>query len=132
MGLTIKFPLENRESRAEFERVNLQKEQLLFELKKIERSILKDLTNSVAKLNALARSTEIHRDIVLLHRQKLDFQVKRLNSGRSDSDTLIRYEEDLFRAQLASAATLYEYKVALVEMELTKNTLLDKYWQDPL
>jgi outer membrane protein len=132
VGLSIKFPLENRESRAELERVNFQKEQLLFELKKIERSILKDLTNSVAKLNALARSTAIHRDIVGLHRQKLDFQVKRLNSGRSDSDTLIRYEEDLFKAQLAFATALYEYKVALVELELTKNTLLDRYWQEPL
>jgi outer membrane protein TolC len=130
VGLTVTLSLENSQARAELERVNLEKEQLLFRFKRIERSILKDLTNSASRLSALAKSIDSHKRIVKLHRQKLDFQIKRLGQGRSNFDTLIRYEEDLFAARRDLAMAFYEYRVALSELALTKNTLLDDYWKD--
>jgi len=130
VGLTVTIPLENRQARAELERVNLEKEQLLLQFKRIERNILKELNDKVSRLNTYSSQVEFFREVVGLHREKLDLQIKRVGQGRSDVDTLIRYEEDLFQARLFLAQAFYNYRVGLIDLELSKNTLLTAYWHE--
>ena len=130
--LTVELPLENREARAELEKVRLEEGQLLLRLKRVERFILQEINDKVKQVNASYNQVRLYRSIIKLHQRKLDNQIKRIGYGRSNADTLIQYEDDLLKARLALATNLYTYKVSLIELDLTKNVLLDKYWQDEL
>ena len=130
--LSLRMPLENRQAKAGLQKVNYQKVQLLLDLKRTERQILLDINNKVNDVNTLEEQVEMYKHTVEIHRKKLAEQVKRLHFGRSNVDTLIDYEQDLLDARRLLAEKLYDYKVALTELDLIKNSLLDQYWQEPL
>jgi len=130
--IDIKFPLENREAKSSLEQESINKQRILLELKKVERNILREINNNVSKVNTLIRQVKLFQFTVGLHKEKLAEQIKRVNYGRSNSDILITYEQDLLNARLQLATYYYRYRVSLVELELFKNSLLDKYWTQPL
>ncbi|MFH1504129.1 MAG: TolC family protein, partial [Candidatus Omnitrophota bacterium] len=132
LGFSIKIPFENREAKAGFESVNLAKAQLLLTLKKTERVILKEINNRVQEINILKSKVEMSSKIVQLQEEKLNQEKKRLKQGRSSSDLIISYADDLLKANLSYAKVLYDYRVSLAGLELDKNTLLDKYWEGKL
>ncbi|MFH1354664.1 MAG: TolC family protein [Candidatus Omnitrophota bacterium] len=131
-ALSFKMPFENREAKAELESKKLENQKLLLELKRTERNILKEMHNKVNQVNTMQNQVELFETTVKIHENKLKKQIQRLNYGRSDADTLIRYEEDLLGARLSLAAYLYQYKISLIELALAKNSLLDEYWKGPL
>ncbi len=132
LTLTIEIPLENREAKAELEKVRLEDSQLLLRLKRTERLILQEINDKVSQVNTSDNQVRLYQSIIKLHQKKLDNQIKRIGYGRSNADTLIQYEDDLLKARLALATNLYTYRVSIIELDLTKNVLLDKYWKEPL
>ena len=67
-----------------------------------------------------------------MQEHKLSAEKKRFANGRSNSDFIIRYAEDLLNARLKVAQALYSYRASLIDLEAKKNTLLDTYWKDKL
>ncbi len=126
------IPFENRAAKADLKEANLQKEQLLLQLKQSERLILKDIHNAVTTVNVFKEQVANTQKIASLQEAKLDEEIKRLKYGRSNADTIIRYTEDVLKAQIVFASALYKYRVSLIDVDLAANTLLDKYWQEPL
>ncbi|UCD15179.1 MAG: TolC family protein [Candidatus Omnitrophota bacterium] len=129
VGLSLRIPIENREAKADFEAVSLEKQQLLFSLKRAERLILKEINNRVTQVNIIKNEVELYSAIVKLQQDKLQEEIKRLRYGRSSSDLIIRYEEDLLDARLSEAGAFYRYRVNNIGLDLDKNTLLSKYWE---
>ena len=132
VSLTFKVPLENREAKANLRKVNIEKKKVLVQLKKVERLILQELNDKVNKVNTAKNRVHLFDFSVDIHQKKLQKQLERLNFGRSDSDTLIQYEQDLLQARLDLARVLFDYRTGLIELDLAKNTLLDKYWEGQL
>jgi len=132
LTLTIEVPLENREAKSELEKVRLEDGQLLLRLKRVERLILQEINDKVNQVNSSDNQIRLYQSIIKLHKKKLDNQIKRIGYGRSNADTLIQYEDDLLKAKLALATNFYVYKVSLIELDLVKNVLLGKYWEEPL
>ncbi len=132
LGISFKVPLENREARSELKEAKLYKEQLLLSLKRIERLILKDVYNKVTQVNNLKNQVELYYSIVELQNGKLQEELKRFNYGRSDSDIVIRYEEDLLSSKLNLAQALFQYRISLIDLDLSKNALLSKYWSNKI
>jgi len=132
LRLTIEVPLENREAKAELEKVRLEESQLLLRLKRVERLILQEINDKVNQVNASDNQVKLYQSIIKLHQKKLDNQIKRIGYGRSNADTLIQYEDDLLKARLALVSNFYTYRVSLIELDLAKNVLLDKYWKESL
>lgn len=132
LGLSVTRPLGNRYARAELEETELRKEQLLLSLKQIERFIIKEVHNGVKEVNTLKTHLEKSYDILKLQRAKLEEEKRRLRYARTSSDILVRYEEDLLNAQISLALALFNYRQSVVNLDLTKNTLLGKYWKGPL
>ena len=126
------MPLENREARADLTRVNLEKEKLLLDLKKIERLVLRELNDAVNQVNIMQNQVSLYDAIVKMHEKKLDKEIERLSYGRSDADTLIRYEQDLLEARRALSSYWYQYRRSLIDLARLKNSLLDYYWKEPL
>lgn len=131
-GITFRIPLGNRSAEADLEKAKLNKEQLLLFLKRTERLILKEINNKVKEVNSLKNRIELLTSISKLQKNKLNEETKNLRFGRSNSDTIIRYEEDLLQARLDLSSSLFKYRVSLINLDLAKNTLLNKYWKDAL
>ena len=132
VGMTFRFPLENRLARSELKEAELHKAQTLLNLKRTERLILKEITNNVKDINTLKSKIGLLTHIVELEDNKLKEEMKLLGYGKSDSDTVIRFEEDLLLARLQLAYALFDYRVSTANLERTKNTLLDEYWHGEL
>ena len=132
LGVTVTTSFENSIARADYKESKLQKQQLIFGLKKTERAILRELNNKVKEVNTLKNQVELFISLVQLQTNKLKEEEKRLKYGRSSSDIIIRYEEDLLNAQLSLASSFSRYRVSLIDLDLAKNTLLDKYWKEEL
>ena len=129
---TFEFPLENNEAKAQLKKVRLEKQRYLLDLKRTERFILQEINNKVNQINTYHSQVLLAESAVDINERKVAQQIKRISYGRSNSETLIDYERDLITSRLFLAQNLFNYRVALIEMELVQNTLLDKYWKDPL
>ncbi|MFH1768913.1 MAG: TolC family protein [Candidatus Omnitrophota bacterium] len=132
LGLKLTLPLENTLAKAQLTKADLEKDQLILKLKLTERLILKDIHNEVKEANALANQIELFSSIIKLHENKLKAEHQRLNAGRSTSDRIIRYEEDLLLVRLNLAAAFFKYRVSIINLALAQNSLLDKYWKGKL
>jgi len=67
-----------------------------------------------------------------LQAQKLNEEEKRFRYGRSDTDTLIRFQGDLLKARETAAAAKYRYYASLIDLSLKEGTLLNHYWEGAL
>ena len=132
LGISFKVPLENKEARANLSRERLKKEKLLLVLKRIERLILRQLNDDVSQVNTEQNQVLSYENIVEIHTKKLAEQIKRMLQGRSDTETLILYEEDLLNARRRLVEYRYSYRASVIDLEVAQNVLLDKYWEDPL
>jgi len=130
--LTFKVPLENREAKADLKKANYQKEQTLLKLKRNERLILQELNDQVNKVNIISNQVKLFTETVKIHEKKLEAEIRRLNFGRSSVDTIISYEEDVLNSRLSLVSFLFRYRSSLIKLDLLKNTLLDRYWKEPL
>ncbi len=127
VGLMFSLPLENRDAKAKLEKAEYEKAKALIELKLIERQITIDIMDQVRNCNIYKEVAFNSIDIAELQAQKLKEEEKRFNLGRSDTDTLIRYQEDLIKAQQAAVADKYRLHSALIDLKLKKGTLLGQY-----
>jgi len=132
VGLSLSVPLENSAAKGSREKARLEKKNALLALKKTEHQILVDVANSVDALNNKTETIKINRNIVELQEKKLDFEEKRFSAGRSNTDTLIRYQEDLLNSQLLLAQSLFDYEQATINLKLSEDTLLNEFWQGAL
>jgi len=132
LGLTVKFPLENRKAKSKFKKAKIEKAKALLELKKKERKILIDIKDSVRNCNILGQRVEKQGKVVELHEMKLKAELNRYKYGRSDTDTVINYQNDLLQSRLLYNRALLDYKKALIELSVSKNSLLDGYWRGEL
>ena len=129
IGINIDFSLENREEKAQYNKAKLRRAKALVIIKKIERLIFKDINNSVTELNTISNQVDTNRKIVRLEAQKLKSEQERLRYGRSSSDVLIRFQNDVLNARLALANSLFSYRLSLINMQRKENVLLSKHWK---
>ncbi len=132
VGLKLVFPLENRRAKAEYSQQKLKKAQSLLMLKKTEKQVFLDINNQVMYINTLVNRINTQRNIVNLQKRKLEAEKKRLKYGRSSSDIIIRYEDDLLNSKLLLVNLLYDYQCALIDLEVKENSLLKRYWRGAL
>ena len=127
-GITFKVPLENNKARAQAQAAQLEKAQLLVSLKLLERRITLAVVDQVRTCQVLAEVAANARVVADLQSQKLAEEQNRFQLGRSDTDTVIRYQRDLLTASLAAAEAQYQYQLALVDLRRIEGRLLNDYW----
>ena len=131
-GVSVEFPVQNRKARAQLKKAELQKAQTLIELKQLERRITIDVTDDVRRCNVFKEVAQNALLIAGMHKEKLDEELKRFNSGRSETDTLIRFQEDYLQAQRRAVLTNVDYRKALVDLKKTEGSLLNQYWDEEI
>ena len=95
----------------------------------LERQIAIAITDQVRDCNVFKEIAANSQEIAVLQAQKLEGEVKRFRSGRSDADTVIRFQEDLVLARSVVAESIRRYHDALVDLRKGEGILLKKYWE---
>lgn len=126
-GLEIEFPLFNTEAKAKLKQAEMDKVRILLNLKYIERKIVIEVMDQVRDCNVLQQIALNSIDITNLQKEKLIEEEKRFNQGRTDTDTIIRYQEDFIQAQFSEAEAKYNYFVSRIELEKRTANLLNNY-----
>ena len=127
-GLTFSFPLENSKAKGQLKAAELEKAEVLLKLKFLERKIAIEIVDQVRDCNIFQELAFKSEEISDLQARKLAEEEKRFQQGRSDTDTLIRFQEDLFQARAEALQAKYRYHSAVVELNKRMGTLLYRYW----
>lgn len=128
LGLSVSMPLENRAARSKQQKAENEKAQALLRLKRIEYSIIVEVKNAIDAVNVHVEKIKMQENIIKLQESKLLYEEKRFRNGRSNTDTLVRFQQDLLNAQRNLARTLFGYKAARIDLQQAENSLLTEYW----
>ena len=120
------FPLENSSARAEYSQAELEKVKALINLKKIECLVLVQTHDAYVHLKNTYDVIKLLKEAKELEHMKYIGEEDRFKKGRSDTDRLIRYQQDYLRASLVYLRGLYEYEIALIDLNTVTNRLLKK------
>ena len=127
-GITVQVPIQNTQARAQLKAQQWQKAKVLVGMKLLEKKIVIEVTDQVRDCNILKEIADEDELIAALQAQKLVEEEKRFNRGRSNTDTVIRFQEDLIQARWAAAQSKYNYLVSLVDLRVMEASLLNEYW----
>ena len=123
-GIEASFPLENREAISDYNKAKLEKEKAILELVKVEKELITKVDQAVRGVNLSLENARRWANIRGLQKQKFKDEEKKLKYGRSNSKTIIDYQDDLTRASLSEYRAILEYYTAMVDLEDAKDTLL--------
>ncbi|MDP8265885.1 MAG: TolC family protein [Candidatus Aceula meridiana] len=129
-SLSVSFPLENRSAKAQLKKAEYQKAQALLSFKLLERKIMIEIVDQVRECNILRENAKGQKEIAQLESKKF-FELQKIFSyGRSDIDTLIRYQREASLAHQSAALAAFNYQVALIKLRMSEGILLTESWQE--
>ena len=123
-GIEFKYPLENNSSNSLYEKAALEKTKAILNLQKREREIISDIDNSFRKFSVNRTSISKMERVQNLQEGKLFQEEQKFKYGRSGSDSLIRYQEDLLNAKLNTQKAYFDYKVSILDLMNAEDSFL--------
>ena len=127
VGVTVSFPLGNRQARANYHIARLNAETSLLNLKKLEQQIIVDTDNAVGHVQTNLKSVEAATVANRLARESLDAEKKKLSAGSSTTFLVLQAQSQLATAQSAEIRARADYSESLVELWRTEGTTLQKH-----
>lgn len=122
-GVTVSFPLQNRSARASFKKSQFQHRQLLYELKDVENQIVSQIKNSYVTYQKTFSRVAVVAEAVKQQKLKWGGEVEKQDQGRSDPDTVIRYQNDYLDARRLYIQTQVAYHLAELELSYARGEL---------
>ena len=126
IGGTLSYPLENRSARAVLEQAKLRKAVLITELRRLEKTIELNIDQKLRKITVEYKKYQKNKEATELQLNKLNSEEKKFKIGRSNSDLIIRYQNDHINARINEATSLYAYLVAIIDLKRSENILLNE------
>jgi len=124
-GVTFSIPLENRLARAEYKTAKHQQKKAVVLLKKMENEI----SNTISEL---VRRRDLSKQMVVnatraerLQKDKLFREMNKYRMGRSSSEMIVLYQDDLVRSQVSSLDAWADYIQTVLDLRLQENTLIE-------
>lgn len=131
-GISFSYPLENSDAKGQYYSAQLENTKSIVLLKKKEREIVVEINDAVATVNTKFEQANNSASVVRLQEAKLEQEEKRFRAGRSNSDTLIRFHNDVLEARIAFVEALYQCYAAFIDLQVKENSLLEDYEESVL
>lgn len=128
-SFSVSMPLENRDAKSQLKKAQLERVKTLISLKLLERKIMIDVIDQVRLCNTLFEKSRQQKEIASLQEQKLKEQEKIFSYGRSNVDTIVRYQHDSLVAQQKAAFAMFDYYVSLINLKVKEGMLLNECWE---
>ena len=125
VGLSVSFPVRNRQAQADEIRSRLELKQSQDTLVRTKSQIEVDVQNALIGVTLGRAQVRAARGAVRTNEQKTDAEKKRLTAGLSTSYNVILVERDLFAAQLAEVQARDVYAKAKVALDQAMGVSLD-------
>ena len=125
-GLSVSFPIRNRQAQADEVRTRLEYKQAQDTLVRSKSQIEVDVENAVIGLKQSKAQMVAAREAVRLNQRKLDAEKTKLAAGLSTSYNVILVERDLFAAELADLQARDAFAKARVTLAQATGSVLDE------
>ena len=125
-GATFSMPLENREAVSAANKAKYEKARSLVELAQLEKSIIVEIDEKVRRVNLDVERLRRREKTEGLQKRKMEAEEKKYRYGRSDSDRIVRFQEDYLNASLQVLLMKTDAINSLLDLYLSENTYLDK------
>jgi outer membrane protein len=125
-GLTLNLPIRNRSAQADSLRAQMENDQLAVGLQRTSNQVALEVRQAMIGLEQGKAQVEAAHQATRLARETLDAEQKKLAAGVSTSYNVILRERDLTTAQYAEVQAVDAYSKALVEMDRSTGTTLDR------
>jgi len=126
-GFSFSFPIGNRAAQADHLRAQLELRQSETSLQRTRNQIRLEVRNALIGLQQARAQVQAARVAVERSEQTLDAEQKKLRAGISTSYNVIRFQRDLFSAQLAEVQARVNYAKARVEMNRAQGVTLEQH-----
>ncbi|HTX39131.1 MAG TPA: TolC family protein [Bryobacteraceae bacterium] len=124
-GLSVSFPIRNRQAQADEVRTRLELKQAQDTLVRSKSQVEVDVENAVIALKQSKAQVAAAQETVRLNQRRLDAEQIKLNAGLSTSYNVILVQRDLFASQLADLQARDAFAKARVTLAQATGSVLD-------
>lgn len=125
-GVKISLPWGNKEAKADFEKADLVKKQLLISFERLQQRIILEVRDAV-------RGTNTARQKIATAKKRMDTETaryeaieRRFREGLVSAHDMLEYQEDLSSAETGYIQSLIDYSASQINLEKTMGTILVK------
>ncbi|MCB2154308.1 TolC family protein [bacterium] len=124
-GAEFRFPLFNRQARAQYHQsLDYAEQQELF-IQQLEVAITGQVRASTRSVRTALRRIDATRKQVTADQEKLDAEIKRREVGERTTFDVLDFQDDLAQSQASEARAMVDYQIAMIELARSTGTLLD-------
>jgi outer membrane protein len=127
VGVTLRYPLENRQAKGRVQQSQLAIRQQMLRIKDLEESIMAEVRNSFRDVLTNSQRVQATRISSRLAQRQLEAEEKKLQVGLATVFTTLQFQDVLSVERSNGINALTEYLKALIRLEESKSTLLQSY-----
>lgn len=125
-GVTVSFPLGNRQARANYHTAQLQAQQQGLSIKELEQDIIVQVDDAVGHVETNLKSVEAAQAALRLAQESLDAEKTKLLAGTSTTFLVLQAQSQLAASRSAEIRARADYSESLVALDLAEGTILQK------
>ncbi len=125
-GISFSTPVEKSYQNGKYAQALLEKEKIIIKIKQAEDAVEVSVRKKVREILNIADRINETFAIIDFQGKKLSEEKKKYSQGRSSSDIILRYENDLLSAKQMYNGLLLAYKIALIELKEIENLVMDE------
>lgn len=126
VGVSISFPIGNRQARANYNIARLDREQALLVLKQLEQNIVVAVDNAVGRVQTNLKRVDATRAASRLGEESLKAEETKLRAGTSTSFLVLQAQSQLAAARSAEIRARADYGESVVELFRVEGSILQK------
>ena len=127
VGVTLRYPLQNRQAKGRVQQSQLAIRQQMLRIKDLEESIMAEVRNSFRDVLTNSQRVQATRISSRLAQRQLEAEEKKLQVGLATVFTTLQFQDVLSVERSNGINALTEYLKALIRLEESKSTLLQSY-----
>jgi len=124
IGARFSMAIENRIAKGELERSKLEKARVLVLMKEMESLIALQIDEQIRQVRLQQKEVTNYTEASRLQNAKVQAEMEKFNLGRSDSDTIVRFNDDAISAERRRLEAELRYRLAWVELRKAIGALL--------
>lgn len=126
VGLAFRYPLGNQAAKSRFVRAHLEVEQAKDILQRLEERILVEVREAVRNVETNIKRVSVTKGARELAQKKLEAEEKKLAVGLSTVREILRFQDDLSRAQSSEIRSLTDYNTSQANLDRARGTTLER------
>lgn len=124
IGAQFSLSIENRIAKGELDRGKLEKAKVLVRMKELENLIALEIDENWREVLLQRTERDNFTRAADLQRRKMEGEMQKYFLGRSDSDTVVRFQEDALAAERKRLEAELRYRLAWVQLRKSVGTLV--------